>query len=229
MGKAHLRRLAAPKVWQIRRKEHKFISKPKPGPHSLDSCISISTLLKEILGMANKTREVKKILGGSNIKIDGKLRKEHRFPVGIFDIIELPATNEYFRVILNTKGKIDMLKISKEESSHKPCKIIGKTASKGKIQINLYDGKNLLVSNGSYKVGDTVLLSLPEQKIVKHFKIDKKSFIFLTGGKHIGEVGNIEDVSGEKIIYKNVRGDLVETSKKFAFVIGDSAPSIKLQ
>ena len=50
----------------------------------------------------------------------------------------------------------------------------------------------------------------------------------MTGGKHIGETGHVEDISGNKIIYKNPNGELVETSKKYAFVIGDSKPLITI-
>ena len=127
------------------------------------------------------------------------------------------------------EGKIDLIKINKEESLLKPCKIIGKTIVRGKLQLNLFDGKNILADKNLYKVGDTLLLSLPGQKISKHLKLDKKSAIFLTGGKHIGEIGNVEDIIKNKVIYKNNKGDLIETSKKYAFVIGDSKPLIKLE
>ena len=126
------------------------------------------------------------------------------------------------------QGKISMVKIKKEEASLKPCKIIGKTIVNGKLQLNLFDGKNILASSGAYKVGDTLLLSLPDKKITKHLKLDKKSAIFLTGGKHIGETGNVEDVVENRIIYKNHEGELVETSKKYAFVVGDSKPLITI-
>ena len=229
MGKYHIKRLAAPKTWQIRRKGLKFITKPVPGPHSLDTGMPLNILLKEVLSYANTTREVKKILNTNEIKIDGKARNDFRFPVGIFDTIEFTNINECFRVVLNRKGKIDLLKINKEESLLKPCKIIGKTMVMGKLQLNLFDGKNILADKNLYKVGDTLLLSLPWQKISKHLKLDKKSAIFLTGGKHIGETGNVEDIVENKVIYKNNKGDLIETSKRYAFVIGDSKPLIKLE
>ena len=110
----------------------------------------------------------------------------------------------------------------------KPFKIIGKTITKRKLQLNFFDGSNILVDKDSYKVGDTLLLSLPEKKIAKHLKLDKKSTIFLTGGKHIGETGNVEDIIENRIIYKNTDGNLIETSKKYAFVIGDNKSSIKI-
>ena len=229
MGKNHLKRLAAPKIWSINRKETEFITKQSPGPHSLELGIPINTILKDILKYASTTREVKKILGANNIKIDGQPRKHFRFPVGLFDVIEFPSINEFYRVIINSQGKLDLAKINKNETSIKPCKIIGKTMVNGKLQLNLYDGKNILVDKNNYKVGDTLLLLLPEQKISKHLKLDKESAIFLIGGRHIGEVGNVEDIVGDKIIYKNKNGSLIETSKNYAFVIGENKPLITLE
>ncbi|MBI2654671.1 30S ribosomal protein S4e [Candidatus Woesearchaeota archaeon] len=228
MGKDHLKRLAAPKTWNVRRKGIKFVTKPTPGSHSLDKSVAFSVLIKEVLSYAVTTREVKKLLQSNEIKVDGKARKNSKLPVGLFDTIEFTSTGEHFRVILNKKGKIDVIRIKKEESSLKPCKIVGKTIVNGKLQVNLYDGKNIFVDKNNYRVGDTIVLSLPEQEINKHLKLDKKSVIFLTGGKHMGEVGNVEDIIENKIIYKDSKGDLVETSKKYAFVIGDSKPLITL-
>lgn len=219
MAKKHLKRLAAPKTWHIKRKRLKFIIRPVPGAHSLDRGLPLGLLLKEILNHANTTSEVKKILNNSEIKIDGKIRKDVRFSVGIFDTIEFTNINEYFRVILNRKGKLDLIKINKDEAVLKPCKIIGKTMVRGKLQLNLFDGKNIFVDNNNYKVGDTVILSLPDKHVEKHLKLDKKSTIFLTGGKHIGEIGNVEDIIEDKIVYKDKDGELVETSKRYAFVI----------
>ncbi|MBI2656881.1 30S ribosomal protein S4e [Candidatus Woesearchaeota archaeon] len=228
MGKDHIKRLAAPKTWQTKRKGLSFITKLVPGPHSSDTGMPLSVLLKEVLNYANTTREVKKILNTSGIKIDGKSRKDSRFPVGIFDTIEFTNVDEHFRIVLNRKGRIDLVKIKKEESLLKPCKIIGKTMVRGKLQLNLFDGKNIIVDKNLYSVGDTLILSLPEQKISKHLKLGKKSTIFLTGGKHIGEIGSVEDIVESRVIYKNDKGDLIETSKKYAFVVGDNKPLITL-
>lgn len=222
----HLKRLAAPRTWQIRRKKFTFVTKPVPGPHDKQTGISLGTILKETLNYAVTNREAKKILNANEIKVDGKMRKDLRFPVGVFDTIEFSSTNEHYRIVISKKGIIELIKIGKEEASIKPCKIIGKTMVKGKIQLNLFDGNNISAGSGSYKVGDTLLLSVPDRKIAKHLKLDKKASIFLTGGKHIGETGNVEDVIEDKIIYKNSEGDLIETSRKYAFVIGDTNPSI---
>ena len=68
----------------------------------------------------------------------------------------------------------------------------GKTSIKGKTQINLSDGKNLLIDKGSYSVGDAVLVNFDKKYEIKdHVKLDKGVTIFLIGGKHIGQIGKI--------------------------------------
>lgn len=228
MGNNHVKRLAAPKTWQIQKKHHKFVTKAAPGPHALENAMPLGTLLKEVMGFANTSKEAKKIVGANEVKIDGRARKDLSFPVGIFDTIEFGSIKECFRVLFNTKGRIEIVRIKKEESLMKPCKIVGKHMVNGKFQLNLYDGKNIMVESGAYKVGDTVILSLPELKISKHLKLGKNAAIFLTGGKHIGETGNVEDIIKGKVTYKNSRGDLIETSKDYAFVIGDAKPLITI-
>lgn len=229
MAKNHMARLAAPKTWPIKRRGSMFITKQNAGSHSMSASIPMSILLKEIMMVVKNTREARKLLASNEVAIDCRNRKDTRFPVGIFDTLQFSNINKYFRVSLSKKGKISLASIKKEESSLKPAKIIGKKMVRGKLQINLYDGKNISDTSNSYHVGDTLLISLPDQKIVKHLKLDKKSTIFLIGGKHIGETGTIEDIVQDKIIYKDSHGNLVETSKKYAFVVGDTKPLITLE
>jgi small subunit ribosomal protein S4e len=228
MGKSYLKRIAAPKTWQILRKTTTYITKPSPGAHSLGHGMPLSVILKEVLNYSRNSREVKKVLGTNEIKVDGTSRKNPRFQVGIFDTIEL-STGETFRMIINKNGKLDLVKIKKEEVHTKPCKIVGKTMVNGKVQLNLYDGNNIFVDKDGYKVGDTVIMSLPDRKITKHLKLDKKAQVFLIGGKHIGEMGHVEDISGSKIIYKDHSGNMIETSKSYAFVIGDAKPLVTVE
>ncbi len=226
--KSHLKRLAAPKAWQIQRKGIRFITKQTPGPHKIEMSMPLSVILKEVLNYAGTSKEVKKILNSNDVKIDGKTRRDFRFPIGLFDTIEFANINECFRIILNRQGKLDLVKINHDECKLKPCKITGKTMVNGKLQLNLYDGKNVLVGKNDYNVGDTILFSVDDNKISKRLKLEKKSTIFLTGGKHIGEVGNVEDIAQNKIIYKDDKGDLIETLKDYAFVIGEGKPVITI-
>ena len=78
---------------------------------------------------------------------------------------------------------------------------------------------NILAGNNDYKVGDTLIVSVPENSVRKHLKFEKKAKVFLIGGKHMGETGTVEDIKQNRIIYKNDREEGLETLKKYAFVI----------
>ncbi len=228
MVRNHLKRLAVPRVWPIKRKENTFIVKPNPGAHSLKLGMSLGVFIRDILKYAKTTKEVKKILQNKDILVDGIRRKEHRFIVGLMDVISIPELKKYYRVILDKKGKIVLIDIKKDDASIKPCRITGKNKVKGKVQLNLFDGRNILVDKDDYKVNDTIIISLPTQEIKKCIKLDKKGTVFLIGGKHVGETGIVEDIIADKIRYKSKDG-VFETLKRYAFAIGKEKPEIKLE
>tara|TARA_Y100000310_G_C20609990_1_gene777499 strand:- start:884 stop:1576 length:693 start_codon:yes stop_codon:yes gene_type:complete len=225
----HLKRYFAPKTWKIKRKGISFVAKPSPGTHKTNNSLPLNVIMRDILGYANSNREVKFILEKSEVEIDGIRRKDHRFPVGLFDVLSLKNVNEHFRIVLDKKGKIDLIKIDEKEKGVKLCRITGKSLAKGKTQLNLYDGKNVLVKENSYKRGDAVLLTLGKKKGVKEkVSLDKGVLIYLTGGRHIGQIGKVQDIINNRILYKTESGDIVETLKEDAFPIGKDKPLITL-
>ena len=230
MAKKHLKRLVAPKSWKIKRKGIVFVTRPKPGMHSKKNSISLNLVLRDMLKYAKTTRDVKVILSKGDVLVDGKQRKDHRFSVGVMDLIEIPKIKECFRVLLNKKGNISLVKLKPDEAKIKLCKIVGKSViKKGKIQLNLNDGRNIIIDKNNYKTGDTLTIQLPEQKIKEHLKFEKGSFVYLSGGKHKGESGIIDEIIKDSIIkVKPEFGESFETSKKFAFVIGREKPIIAL-
>ena len=186
MVKRHLFALNAPKNWPIEVKKQVWITRPNPGPHPLYRCLPLGILIKNLLHYARTSREVKVILNSGEILIDNKVRKDNKFPVGLMDLIEIKKTNEHFRLILNEDNKYQLNKVENKERL-KPYKIIGKTIlKKGKIQLNLFDGKNIIVDKNNYKVGDTIIFDLDENKIVNHLKLEKGSTVYITNGKYIG-------------------------------------------
>lgn len=227
MVKRHLTRLTAPESWPIQRKGIKWITRPSPGPHALENCIPLNLVIKSILKYAKTTKEVKKILDEGKILVDKKARKDFRFPMGIMDVLEIPQTKEHFRILYTPKGKFMVHKISAEESKSKPSKIISKKIIKGKkVQLNLYDGKNLIVDKDGFKVNDTLILSMDAKPTIKkHLKFEKGALVYLVEGKYKGMSGTIEDI---KPIFRNPtikvksKNKTFETSKYFAFVIDDS-------
>jgi small subunit ribosomal protein S4e len=225
--KKHIKRPAIPKSWPIKRRGIVFVARPRPGPHSFKLGLPLKLVLRDILGKGKTAKEVRKILHDKEILVDGVRRKDSNFPVGIMDVIETKKGEEAYRVLLN-KGKINLIKIDKKEYNIKPCKIKGKSKVNGKTQLNLYDGKNIIVEKDEYKTGDTIVISLPKHEIKEHIKFEKGCLIYLIGGKHSGDIGKIEDIISNKITYKRDSGEIIETLKKYVFVMGKDKTSISL-
>jgi small subunit ribosomal protein S4e len=229
MVRRHLKRIAAPKTWSIKRKEHKWIVRPTPGPHPLKKCLPLNLVIKNMLKYAKTTREVKLILNDGKILVNKVARKDQKFPIGIMDVIEAPEIKEHFRMVYSQQGKLKLTPITEEEAKIRPTKIINKTTLKGKkTQLNFNDGTNMIVEKDGYKVNDTLLIDLTKEKkdsIKKHLKMEKGATIYLTDGKHIGTTGTIEDIQktfqDQTIVFKSGE-ETYKTSKKFALIIDDS-------
>jgi small subunit ribosomal protein S4e len=226
MAKKHLKTLTVPVTWPIKRKGQIFVVRPRPNK-SAASGMPISLVFKDLLKYAKTAKEVKTILSDKEVHIDGKRRKDMRYVVGLMDVLSMPVLNEHHRMLLNKNGKLELVKITQEESGLKLAKIIGKKVLKGKrLQLNLSDGRNLLVKDDKYAVGDSLLLKLPGE-IVEAFKIEKDSYAFLTKGSHTGYHGVIEDIKNNIVTIKTKDGKF-ETPKESVFVVGKNKPSIKL-
>jgi len=223
--KKHLKRLAIPRSWAVKRRGITFIARPNPGPHPFKLALPIGVVLRDMLNVVKNAKEGRNALHNKEILIDGVKRKSFKFPVGIMDVIKV--ADDYFRIVLE-KGKLSIITIDKKEAEIKPCRITGKCKVKGKTQINLYDGKNIIVDKDDYKVGDTIVISLPKHEIKEHIKLEKGSVVYLIGGKHSGNIGKVEDIISNKIIYKRESGEVIETLKKYVFVVGKDKPIISL-
>ena len=68
-------------------------------------------------------REVTCILNDkeSGILVDHKIRRDHGFPVGMMDVVQVPKTKESFRVLYDVKGRFVLKPIEDNEASVNPC------------------------------------------------------------------------------------------------------------
>lgn len=223
----HLSRLAMPKTWKIAKKTNKWIILPNPGAHPRNMGFPLTLILRDMLGYAKTAKETRAILRNQEVLVDGIRRKDTHFIVGVMDVIEIPAVKKYFRVLISTKGHLALFETDAADAKIKPCKVKGKSQLGKKIQLNLYDGKNIIVDKSEQKVGDSVLLEIPSKKIKETLKLEKGSNIFLLGGSNIGKTGIVEDIKGKKIVFK-LGEESAETLKKYAFVIGKGKSAIKI-
>lgn len=228
----HLKRIPSPKNWPISRKENQWTARPLPGPHGLHKCITVNIILKELLKIANTTKEVKKILQDGKLFINKIKRNEYKFPVGIMDIIEVPDLKIHNIILYNQNGDFILKDI--KDSKTKLCKVTGKTVVKNKkIQLHLHDGRNILLDKNAYTVGDTIIFDLEKGDIKEDLKLEKGSVIYLTDGSYVGNVGKVDKIEPgtfdkkSKIIF-TIGTKKYETLKDYAFVIGKEKPVIDI-
>ena len=217
MSKKHLKSLAAPKTWNIKRKNNVFTTRPNPG-RSLELSMPINLILRDMLGYAHNTKEVKKILNSEKVSVNGRIVKDFKFPVGIMDCIEIPELKQIFLFYIGPKGRFIIQSVKDKVETYK---IIGKTLLKNKkLQLNCLGGKNVFVDKDSYKLGDSIILD--KNKIKKHLKFEEGACIYLYGGKYIGCTGileSIRDVHNKHFIIIKIKNEKIETLKDYAFVI----------
>jgi ribosomal protein S4E len=70
-GSTGLKRKPAPRFWPIHRKEFTWVVKPSPGPHSLQNCLPLAIVLRDILGFAQTRKEAKSIVSQGKVYVDG--------------------------------------------------------------------------------------------------------------------------------------------------------------
>jgi small subunit ribosomal protein S4e len=191
-SRKHLKRFKAPKNWSISPKENTWIVKPAAGPHAIEDSLSLLAVIRDILGLAENSREAKRIINTGTVLVDGRARKDYKYPVGFMDVIQIPLSGETYRVLPDLKGRLILHPIPSENEGFKLC------------------------------------------KITDNFQFEKGALVLITGGKHIGEIGTINDINVNKssnpntVVIENRKKENFLTLEDYAFVIGKDKPAISL-
>ncbi len=223
-----MKRLSAPGFWSVKRKENKFVIEPQPGPHPKKRCIPLGIILRDILKYAENMKEVRSGLNMKLVKINSRVVRSPRFPVGLMDVVSVSSEN--YRVLTNRKG-LCLHKIDEQEAGIRLAKIIKKTCVKGKVQLNLHDGNNILLEKNNYNTGDVLVLE--NNKVKDVIKFEKGALAMVTGGSNIGNIGNIENVVVRKSSQENhvelvIGKKKTPVPEKYVFVVGKDKPVISL-
>lgn len=232
-SRKHLKRYKAPKTWPIHPKEETWTVKPAAGSHSIENSLSLTLVIRDILGIADNSREAKRIINSGNVLVDGRVVKDYKFPVGFMDVIEIPKTEKSYRVLLDRKGRLQLKET--EDNDFKLCKIVNKSTIKGgKTQLGFHDGKNLVIDEDNYKVGDVIVLGVPDNEIKDSFTLETGVTVLVTGGKHTGELGRVDEIiinessNPNTITIEDNSKETFLTLKDYAFVVGNDSPFIDL-
>jgi small subunit ribosomal protein S4e len=230
-----MKRAMSPTFWPIHRKEYTWAVKPNPGAHGTKVSTPLLVLVRDFLGYAETAKEARRLVNEGKVIVDGKVRKDSRYPVGLMDVIEVPAAEQYFRILPRHGGRFILHPISKAESEFKLCQVMGKTTlNKGVTQLNLHDGRNVQLEGGeSYAVNDIVRLEVPSQEITDHIEFKPGIRAIITGGRSQGTKGILIGLGDEPGIKRTatVRTEAnedVRTLSKYVFGVGTDAPIVSL-
>jgi len=113
-----LKRKPAPRFWPIHRKEAIWIVRPSPGGHSLEKCLPLSLVLRDILEVAETRKEAKKIISQGKVFVDGKVRRKDSWVEG-----RTIVKDGNSQIALHDGSNI----ITKAEASESPAEVVYQT------------------------------------------------------------------------------------------------------
>ena len=77
-------------------------------------------------------------------KVDNKIRRDKKFPVGIMDVFTVVKTGESYRILYDVKGRFTLVKIKEAESKFKLLKVKSRAVGPNKIPyIITSDGRTI--------------------------------------------------------------------------------------
>jgi small subunit ribosomal protein S4e len=232
----HIKREMSPKIWPTHRKGNVWAVRTSPGPHGSNASIPLLVFIRDILGYAETGKEAKMIINQGRVFVDGRIRRNARYPLGTMDVVSLPDIKQVFRLLPWQGGGIKFHPIKKDEAGFKLCQIFGKISLKGDTtQLNLHDGSNILLPDdvGIVSVNDVVKLQIPKREILEHIRFEPGVKAIISRGKSQGEYGTLISLGEEPgkrrtAIVRNKENEDVRTLAKYVFVVGSDAPLISL-
>jgi small subunit ribosomal protein S4e len=228
-----LKRRAAPRSWTIPRKGTKWVKRPGPGPHAQDQSIPLLLVLRDIRHVVESAREARILLRTGAVRVDGQVAKDLDRGLGLMDTLSFAAPlNAHYRMVRDRRGKLVLVSIPSTEATLKIGRVRFKHAvPKGRIEVTLHDGRNLLVpANSPYRVGDSLKLEVPAQKVVDHLPLAPGSLAYVAGGSHVGELARVERVEVRNSSQPNLVHfkEGFSTVKEYVFVVGQTAPEVTI-
>jgi small subunit ribosomal protein S4e len=216
--KRHLKRINAPKTWQIARKQTKWIKRPNPGSHSYNLGMSMVTLLKEVDHLAKTASEIRSILTNKEVFANGKRIKDANYLAGFMDVISIPSISYYRIITLNENGYIALQAIDEKATHQRLIKLTSKTLHKGKTQLGFLDGTTMLTEKNDYNVGDSFVIDVKDKKIQKHIPLKEAAHVIIYAGKKIGSQGKIKSMDKDLIVLET-KEETFQTKKAYAFAL----------
>lgn len=194
----HVKRQTIGKFWPVPRKGTKYLA---TASHEKSKGIPLVVIMRDVLKFVRNKKELQGLINDDKVLINGKIVRDVKYPIILFDSLSFPSIKKYYRAVLENK-KISIKEITEAESKKRIYKVIDKKLLKGKkVQVNLINGRNILLEE-KINTGDFIVLD-SNNKVIKVLELQKGSKAVVTKGKHIGAEGSVKNVSeegGSKIV-----------------------------
>jgi small subunit ribosomal protein S4e len=227
----HQKRLSSSKVLSIPKKKHKWVTRSSPGPHPKDKSLPLLVAVRDNLGLCDTGREARRIIGSREVAVDMNATRDFKRPLGLMDTVSVPKAKQFYRVLLDRKGRLQLVAIEEVDVAWKLVRIEDKTTLKGgRTQLNLHDGRNILLEEDEYKTGDVLKIELPTQKILSHYPMEKGAVAMVIGGSHTGGMSTVE----HRVATRGSSEDLIQFSDGFStvksnvFVVGATQAEVSV-
>ncbi len=227
----HQKRLSAPKHYPVERKNGKYVISGK-GPHSEEEGIPAVVFLRDVLGYAESTKEVTKILEERNVTVNGKTITEPGYTIGFMDTISLDKVDKDYRVVVDNNGLVFK---EIDDSEKRVYKVVDKTTLKGgKTQLNLDAGENMIPEEDGFSTKSSIIYDLEEDEILETIEFKEGNIVYISGGSHVGETAVIKEKvelpgsQANKVLLEKDDGTEFETIEDYTFVIGTEEPEVEI-
>ena len=241
-GARQLKREPAPGFWPIRRKERTWAPNTRPGPHSREKSLPLVIVIREVLGYARTSKEVIRIVSSGKVQVDGVVRRDHRFPVGLMDVLQIEGAGQIFRILPRPNRGLTPTPISEKEAGFKLCKIVGKrNIEGGKIQLNLHDGRSIILQSqtdrqkteGEYAPGGAMKIGVPKQNMMGVVPFRTGALGLVVDGRNQGIFGKITTITPgthtrHKIVKIETASEAFDTPAEYVIPVGTQASLVGL-
>lgn len=197
-------------------------------------------IVRDWLRYTSTAREAERVVREGKIVVDGRPVREPRFPIGLMDVIEVPDTEEKYRVLPFYRRGLGLLEIEGTELGFKLGLIVRKHHVKGgALQFTLHDGRNVLIKAPTEKdraisTHDVFKLELPSGKVMAHLPFSAEKYGLIFRGSRMGLHGPIlsfEEVRrypAKQLVTVHTPEGIISTVLGYVMVVGEDRPWLKL-
>lgn len=197
--KKHMKRITAPRSWMMTKLGGTYTVRPAQGPHKRRESLPLQIVLRDKLRLAFNGTDCYKILKQKEglLRVDNKIRRDPKFPVGFMDMITIPKCGYAFRILYDVKGRFKLVDVdvNKNEQNFKICRIVKKSVGPNKIPyLVTHDGRTLRFADENIGVHDSVKMNLKNGEIEETYKMVIGNMAMISQGNNRGRIGVVSTI-----------------------------------